>query len=335
MNEHGQRDSRSRPRGWSLAATKKFAPQDSRHDAVQAVVLLAKQDPVRAFSTAMHIVANQIRYEASQTSPSALSLPLDDSRRVGMLHRHTARSMYCFPSATAVRDGDAWLVSADALLGVAPTLVSRWCVLAHTDGGCIDAFWIDPAAEGVQQHEQPTARRLAPFNACTFVLDKVRVLESEHIRLGRVDAPGSILLRLAKVYSVMASALCCGIGYATRAVVGRDAGISAPALTYPVTRRRTAERLSRADALLLTSEVLLRDMADDLINGSAGGTVRKSVHRLHRMAMDHSIAAIALASSGVRGFSNIDHDSLHTYRRDAAATCALAASFDTVHAFSA
>lgn len=337
MNEQIQqirRDSRNRSLGLVVAETKTFAPQD-RHNVVQAVLHLAKQDPMRAFTTAMHIVASQIPGEASDMGQSGLSLPLDQSRLVGILHRQTARRMHCFPSATAVRDGDAWVVSADALLGVDPSSVRRWCVLAYTDSDNIDAFWIDPAAEGVHQHQQPVAGRVAPFNAYTFTLHKVRVAESGHVRLGRADAPGPILLRLARVYPAMASALCCGIGHATRTVAGRHVGTSARASTYPIVRCRTTERLSRVDALLLTSEVLLRDIANDLVKGGLSTAARRSVRHLHRVAMDSSIAAISLASRSVPKLSNIDHASLHRYRRDAAATCALAANFDTVHALSA
>ncbi|MEW6344138.1 MAG: hypothetical protein AB1704_26065 [Pseudomonadota bacterium] len=337
MNEHVhkmRRDSRNRSPGLVVAEPKSFASQD-RHNAVQAVVHLAKQDPMHAFTTAMHIVASQIPDETSDIAPLALSLPLDHSRLVGILHRQTARRMHCFPSATAVRDGGAWVVSADALLGVDPSSVRRWCVLAHTDGDNIDAFWIDPAAEGVRQHPEPAAGRLAPFNAYTFTLDKVRVAESGRVRLGRADAPGPILLRLARVYPAMASALCCGIGHATRTVASRDVGTSVRASTYPIARCRTTERLSRVDALLLTSEVLLRDIASDLVKGGASTTARRSVRHLHRLAMDSSIAAISLASRSLPKLSNLDHASLHRYRRDAAATCALAASFDTVHALSA
>ncbi|MFM0736491.1 hypothetical protein PQQ51_04460 [Paraburkholderia xenovorans] len=337
MSEYVQqirRDVRRRPAGPVLAEARTFTRQDTQC-AVQSIVRLARQDPERAFTCAMHVVASQLAGDMTQAGHTALSLPADDSRLAGMLHRPTAHRMVCFPSVTAVRDGSVWKLSADALLAVSPASVQRWYVLAHTDGGNIDAFWFDTDAVGIRRHAQPADARLTPFNAHTFSLDGVCVPEAARIRLGHVHAPGPMLQRVALVYRAMASALCCGIGYATRSVASLHVGAPVRASIYLPDRQRATEHLSRIDALLLTSEVSLRDIASDLLKSSVCTPPRRSVQHLHRLALDSSIAAISLAARAVPKVSNVDRASLHRHRRDAAATCALAANFDLVHAATA
>ncbi|WP_322052982.1 acyl-CoA dehydrogenase family protein [Paraburkholderia bannensis] len=326
-----QRDARRRPNGLAAAGAAVFTRQDTQC-ALQAIVRLARHDPGRAFTSAMHMVASQLGDDVMQSSHTPLSLPADSGLLAGMLHRPTAHRMVCSPSVTAVRDGSVWKLSADALLAVNPALVQRWYVLAHTECGGIDAFWFDTDTPGMRRHAQPADPRLTPFNAHTFSLDEVRVPETARIGLGQPRAPAPLLQHVARVYRAMASALCCGIGYATRSVASLHAGAPVRTSTHPASWQRATEHLSRIDALLLTSEVLLRDIASDLQKSAGCAPPRRSVQHLHRLALDSSIAAISLAARAVPKVTNVDRASLHRHRRDAAATFALAANFDQVQA---
>jgi hypothetical protein len=300
--------------------------------AMEHVAAIAGDNPVHAFETAMHAVTSQLAQgAASGGTPACAPGPMHGPGRAGLLHRRAGSSMDCFADVAIARMESGWALNATDLLGISanPGEMGEWYVLTPGEQGGRRAFRIDANAAGLRLHPAPPAARSTPFNAHLLSLDNVRVADDDAWDLGPAQAPSETFMRLVSVYRAMAAALCCGLGRATRSILSAPAIPATARGAVPAARQaRSGQQLGKIDALLLTSDIVMRGIASDLARERP--FPQASSTRLHRLAVDSSLAAVSLAWRGGIRETHTGFASLRRYRRDALAVAALMAVLDGV-----
>lgn len=299
--------------------------------AMECVAALAGDNPVQAFEAAMHAVTSQLAH-AVVARDAGVCPPCADCRpgQVGLLHRRSGNSMHCFPALGMARHDSGWTLSAPDLLGICanPGKVRAWYVLSPGAHGGMQAFRIDANAAGLRFHPARAGARGTPFNAHALSLDQVRVPDHDAWDLGHPHSPNETFMRLVSVYRAMAAALCYGLGRATRGMLVEPAAKTRDSAA--ARRPQASQQLGKIDALLLTSDIVVRGIASEFT--VERGAAQRLSPRLHRLAVDSSLAAVSLAWRGGMRQAHAGVASLHRYRRDALAIGALMTVLDGVGA---
>ena len=285
---------------------------------MEHVAAIAGDNPVHAFETAMHAVTSQLAQgAASGGAPAYAPGPMHGPGRAGLLHRRAGSSMDCFADVAIARMESGWALNATDLLGISanPGEMGEWYVLTPGEQGGRRAFRIDANAAGLRLHPAPPAARSTPFNAHLLSLDNVRVADDDAWDLGPAQAPSETFMRLVSVYRAMAAALCCGLGRATRSI------LSAPAI--PATARGAVPRAAGAvgpaarQDRRVAADQRYRHARHRQRPGARATFPQASSTRLHRLAVDSSLAAVSLAWRGGIRETHTGFASLRRYRRDA------------------
>ena len=185
--------------------------------------------------------------------------------RAGLLHRRAGSSMDCFADVAIARMESGWALNATDLLGISanPGEMGEWYVLTPGEQGGRRAFRIDANAAGLRLHPPrlPPAARRSTRTSCHWTTRRGRRRLGPGSRAGaqrNLHAPGVRLSRHGR-----RALLRTGTRHPQHSVGAGDSGHG--------TRRRSAARQARSgqqlgkiDALLLTSDIVMRGIASDL-----------------------------------------------------------------------
>ena len=221
-------------------------------------------------------------------------------------------------------------MNATDLLGISanPGEMGEWYVLTPGEQGGRRAFRIDANAAGLRLHPAPPAARSTPFNAHLLSLDNVRVADDDAWDLGPAQAPSETFMRLVSVYRAMAAALCCGLGRATAAFCRRRR--FRPRHAAPFRGAAGAVGPAARQDRRVAADQRYRHARHRQRPGARATFPQASSTRLHRLAVDSSLAAVSLAWRGGIRETHTGFASLRRYRRDALAVAALMAVLDGV-----
>ena len=239
-------------------------------------------------------------------------------------------SMDCFADVAIARMESGWALNATDLLGISanPGEMGEWYVLTPGEQGGRRAFASTPTRPDCVC-TLPACRPQHAVQRAPPVIGQRRVADDDAWDLGPAQAPSETFMRLVSVYRAMAAALCCGLGRATRSI------LSAPAI--PATARGAVPR-GAAGAVGPAARQDRRVAADQRYRharhrqrpGARATFPQASSTRLHRLAVDSSLAAVSLAWRGGIRETHTGFASLRRYRRDALAVAALMAVLDGV-----
>ena len=189
---------------------------------------------------------------------------------------------------------------------------------------------------GLSHRRQRGRTAFAPCPACRpqHAVQRAPPVIGQRARRGRRRlGPGSragaseTFMRLVSVYRAMAAALCCGLGRATHI-------LSAPAIPAtaraPFPRRGRRGRPAARQDRRVAADQRYRHARHRQRPGARATFPQASSTRLHRLAVDSSLAAVSLAWRGGIRETHTGFASLRRYRRDALAVAALMAVLDGV-----
>ena len=223
-----------------------------------------------------------------------------------------------------------WALNATDLLGISanPGEMGEWYVLTPGEQGGRRAFRIDANAAGLRLHPAPPAARSTPFNAHLLSLDNVRVADDDAWDLGPAQAPAK-----------PSCAWCPSIApWPPRSAADWDAPPAAFCRRRRFRPRHAAPFRGAAGAVGPAARQDRRVAADQRYRharhrqrpGARATFPQASSTRLHRLAVDSSLAAVSLAWRGGIRETHTGFASLRRYRRDALAVAALMAVLDGV-----